>query len=135
MDDIELFVEQQDELEEVWQVSIDKYRKLWGPEGCDFLSKVTIGISPLAGERNALALTYRDMSGNMRVSFNPLIDSLDDTYLDVVLHEMCHCVAYLNSGKLDHNEEWRYLADSLNSKAGYNITETMDEAQLEASLI
>ena len=130
MREFDSYIEDQDELEEVWASCISKYEKLWGSEGCDFLSTVPVCIHHKAEEANALALTFLSDRGLM-VSFNPLITALDsDTYIETVLHEMCHCMAYFDEKTLAHDEDWYYYVNKLNKNAGYNITETMGEDQL-----
>lgn len=98
---------------------IDKYSDIWDLYDDD-LRDTSFLVD--ANFKAGFGATRKLDDGTMYVLFSPMIVALDDKDIDdVILHEMCHVVAYNECFNLDHGEEWQELVNKLN-KLGHNIT-------------
>lgn len=142
-DIINASLEDDTDLQALWQEAATKYEKLWtSKESCmedcsiiEGIRKVTPHYAELSSEtedgnvKSALGMTshVRCIGHPIEVSISTLTFDMGDLeFYNVVLHEMAHVAAFYTDRSLDHGDTWKYYVDKLNN-CGYSIIPDADD--------
>lgn len=120
--------EAEKELKAWWERIAKKHKNIWGYSIYNKIINTDIYYNFDISRRNnkqALGLTYKDYKTNeLKVCISDEIsEEDDDTFLMVLLHEMCHCAAYYEDGTLDHGKTWNKFVNSIEKDVNLNIKE------------
>ena len=120
--------EAEKELKDWWERIAKKHKDIWGPSIYNKIINTEIYYNfdiSRRSNKQALGLTYKDYkTGKLRVCISDEIsEEDDDTFLMVLLHEMCHCAAFYEDGSLDHGKTWNKFVNLIEKDVNINIKE------------
>ncbi len=130
-----------DDIIDCWEMLAEK-TSIWGEELSEELLDLTylIKIENLLNRPGKAALGVTRSYGKdiYDISFDCFLGGLNDkSFYSTIVHEMCHCAVFLETGSLQkednngHGKDWRKFADKWNNTGKFDVIPDGDADSLE----